>query len=380
MKILAPIRLRMEENVVTRVYRRLNGTFSINVQAGQEVMPSDIIGSSQTESGFRILNLATLLSVSPRDVKKYLKRTLGQKIYKGELLASKDGWMLSSKKIVTAPTDAILDFYNEQTGEMRLSFLPTKTNLPSGVYGIVEQVDSLRGFVVIKTLVDRIYGIFGSGKHRDGILRILGNREDITTEVSVRAQAGREQVFVGGSLLYKEAISAAISSGINGIISGGINAMEYKNITSGRLSFPNKIENDIGISIVICEGFGSIPIGLDIYTLLEAYDGRFVFIDGNKAIISLASFESKSMLKIRSTALPIGQEDNFAGGYIQIGELNVGSHVRIAGNYFTGEQGKIIAIDQSFSLLPSGLKAIMATIETSFKKIKIPVNNLEMIR
>lgn len=380
MKILAPLRLRVEENTITRVNRRLIGTGSINAKVGQEVTPADIIGSSEAPSGFRTLNLATLLSVSPTEAKKYLRRGLGQRIYKGELLAYKDSWLFGKRKIVTAPTDAILDFINEQTGELRLSFLPIKTALPAGVYGIIEHIDNLRGVVSIRTQVSRVYGIFGTGRMRDGILRILSRREDLVRADMIRTGVGGEQIIVGGSLVYKDAISSAISSGVNGIITGGINAEDYKNINGGRLSFSPKLENDIGISIVVTEGFGSLPIGMDIYKVLNLYNGKFVFVDGNKAVISLPSFESKSMLKIRSTSLPQEFDAVLTGEYLQTSQMSAGLNVRIIGDYFMGEQGKVIAIDQTITALSSGVKAILATVETSFRKIKVPVNNLEIIK
>lgn len=378
--LTAPLRMRVEKDVVTYVHRTLRGKGQITVAVGQEVIPSEIIGSSQFSSGFRTLNLAQALSVAPKDVGKYLKLTVGQKIYKGELLAYKEGGFLTGKKIVTAPTDGVLDFLNVKTGEARLNFLPQKVDLPAAVYGIVEALDKARSDVVLRTQVSRIYGVFGTGKNRDGILHILSSRDDLIGASKISAKQA-EQIVVGGSLVYKEAISAAISASINGIITGGINTRDFRGMAGGRLSFPRKLENDIGISIIVCEGFGSIPIGSDIYEILLKYNERFVFMDGNQATISLPSFESRCLTKVRNTKLPPFSQTPLIErrGEVEVVEIKVGDKVRVVGSSFVGEQGKIVAIDQSETLLPSGIRSFLLTLETKRRKVRIPSNNVEVI-
>lgn len=374
-----PIRVRVEKNVIVRISRVLAGKGTISVSANQEVKPSDIIGTSNVSSGFRILNLASLLEVNPKDVEKYLKRDLGQRIYKGELLAYKPGGIFGGKKTLIAPTDGLLDFLNPQTGEMRMTLLPKKSDLPAGVFGIVESVDNEKGKVTIIAQASRIYGMFGSGKLRDGTLEVLGKRESLIVNSSVSPKS-EGHILVGGSLIYKDAISTAISCGINGIITGGVNAKDYKAMAGGRLTFPKKLENDIGISVVVTEGFGSIPIGLDIYEFLSQYDNRFVSIDGNRGIIDLPSYEQSSMSRVRATKLPPIQDNVISNENInQSVELKAGLKVRIVGNSYAGEQGKIISVDESPTLLPSGISSFLATIETKRRKIKVPVVNLEKI-
>ena len=381
MKHFVPLRLRVEKDIVTRVTRVLKGKGSLNVKVGQQVTPDEIIGSGTISSGFRILNLSTLLSVPPNEVEKYLVRKLNQRIYKGELLAFKKGWLFSSKKIVVSPTDGVLDFLNNKTGELKIAFLPKKADLPAGVYGIVEDVDHARGQVIIRTLASRVYGMFGSGRARDGTLHILGKADSLVSKEEIQTKYDG-QILVGGSLFFKDTISAAISTGVSGMITGGINAEDYKGMAGGRLVFPKKLDNDIGISVVVCEGFGSVPVGSDIFEILSEYEGKFVFIDGNKALISFPSFSSASLTKIKNTKLlPLQRNElgEFGGYSMETQELKVGLKVRIVGNSCLGEQGKVVSIDDSLTLLPSGVKNYLVTVETSRRKLQVPVANLEAI-
>ncbi|MDD5147712.1 MAG: hypothetical protein PHV63_04170 [Candidatus Daviesbacteria bacterium] len=381
MKHSVHIRLRVEKNVVTRVVRILKGKGSLTVKAGQQVTPDEIIGSGTIASGFRVLNLSTLLSVPAGEVEKYLTRQLGQRIYKGELLAFKKGWLLFGRKVVTSPADGVLDFLNTKTGELKIAFLSKKADLPAGVFGFVEDVDTERGQVIIRTLVSKIYGMFGSGRSRDGILHILGKKDSLVSKEEIQTKYDG-QILTGGSLFFKDAISVCISQGVSGIITGGINAEDYKGMAGGRLVFPKKLDNDIGIGVVVCEGFGSIPIGDDIFEVLSEYEGKFVFIDGNKALISLPSFSSASLTKIKNTKLPplLDHKLRESGGYsMEAQELKVGLKVRIVGNSCLGEQGKIVSRDDSLTLLPSGVKDYLVTVETTRRKLQVPVANLEII-
>lgn len=370
-----PVRIRTQKDVIVRIPRKLKGKGTINVSVNQEVIPSDIIGTSLVSSGFRTLNLAEALDVAPKDVAKYLKRSIGQRIFGGELLAYKNDWL--NKKIVTSPTDGILDFINSETGEIRLMFLPRKVDLPAGVYGIIEKIDKETGWALIRTQVTIVYGVFGSGRIRDGILNIISRRDELVGR-SVISPGLDEHILVGGVLILKDAISAAISNGVPGIITGGINAKDYKGMAGGRLTFPRKFENDIGISIVACEGFGSIPIGEDISSILIKFNGKYALINGNMGQIYLPSFESASLERIRNTKLPEGV-NAWENQKDECMELKAGMKVRVIGNSYPGDQGKLMNIDKAETALLSGVKTFMATVETLRRKIKVPVANLEII-
>lgn len=380
MNLVAPTRVRIQKDVIVRLHRSLKGTGVLNVSQGQEVSPSEIIGTAQVSPGFRTINLADLLKVAPKDVEKYMKRAVGQRIYKGELLAYKEGF-LTGKRFVTSPADGVLDFLNPKSGELRMKFLPKKQDLPAGVYGIVELVDNLKGQVIIRTQVTIVHGVFGSGRTRDGILHLSGRKDQIIDKAFISPKY-EGQILIGGSLVFKDAITAGISAGLSGIITGGINAKDYRGMAGGRLVFPKKLENDIGLSIIVCEGFGSIPIAEDIYSILTKYDGKYVSVDGNRAVLYLPSFSSSSLSRVKATKLPPlqdGELTTYDEQDADLVELRPGLRVRIIGNSFSGEQGRIINLDRVETAVPSGLKVSMTTVETLRRKIKVPVANLEIM-
>lgn len=379
MKLLANKRIRIEPNVVTLVRRSLKGKGKLSVSVGQEVNPADIIGTSVVASGFRNVNLAKGLGVSNKDGVKFLVKNIGQNIYRGELLAFKPGGLLAQKKIVVSPTDGVIDSYNQVTGELRMSFLPKSVNLPAAVFGVVEKIDADRGQVLIKTVTTQIYGILGSGRAREGNLKILGARGTLTDSRSLKSDLS-EHIVVGGGLIYNDAISKAISYGLQGIICGGMNAKDYQSVAGGTISFPRKMGNDIGISILATEGFGSLSIGSDIFEMLKKYEDRFVILEGNRLNLNLPSAEPDSILQAKKHHFAALEESLMeAVKQLEAVNLRVSDRVRIIAPPFMGEQGVILSIDNSATTLPSGVSTYLVGVETRSRKMKVPHSNLEVI-
>ncbi len=380
MSILSNRRVRIDPDVVMRVVRILGGKGTITVRVGQEIVPTDIIGTSIQSGGFRTLDLAVMLGVSASEVKKYLQRPMGSKIFKGELLALRGGGFFRGKKTVTSPSDGILYSLDDTTGQLRLQFIPKKDSIPAAVFGVVEKVDTLRQQIIIKTQVTRIFGVVGSGRQREGMIDFIGARGDlITNERVIDKYTGH--IVIGGGLIYKEAISAAITCGISGIITGGINAKDYMGMSGDSIVRKNKFGTDIGISLLVTEGFGSLPIGNDIYTLFRQYNGRFAILDGNRGVMNLPSFDSQCMIRIKSSQLPPLQGESLIDSVpnVEAFDLKVGHMVRIVAPPFMSEQGKVISIDSEPTKLASGITTIAVGVETRSRKIIVPYLNLEII-
>lgn len=377
MTLFANLRVRVIRDVVAMVRRELPGKGQILVQVGQEVSSHEILGRSEVSAGFRSINLAQALSVPPKKVQDYLQCRIGQTIYKGELLAFKKGSLFSSPKIVTAPTDGILELVDTSSGEAKITFLPHQMELPAAVFGIVEAVDNDHGAVLIKTQVTQIYGLFGSGKVREGNLRVLGGRGDLISKIRITPDL-TNQILIGGGLIFTSAISQAVMVGAVGLITGGINSKDFKSIFGGRLTYPPKFGTDIGIGILICEGFGSIPIGEDIFEVIRTYDGQFAILEGNRARLSIPSLDSDCLVRIRKIKLPKPTLMVEPLLEVEAIQLKVGQRVRIIGP-FIGEQGEVVAVDQQATMLLSKIRTYLITVKAKRRTLRVPYCNVEVI-
>lgn len=370
-------RIRIQKNQVVQIERSLPTAIGkINVKTGDEVAPDFILAEGKKSSGFGTINLAEELGVDPKEGLKYLRREMGRNIFKDELLAEKEGVMGLNKKIILSPTDGILDYYDPEAGRLKIKLFPKTVKLACGVWGIIEEVDEGRGIVIIKTMASLIYGVMGSGKEREGTLNVLGSKEVLVGSRQLEATM-RGQVIIGGEIIFADGLEKAIEMGIVGIVSGGINAKDYKGMVGG-YNISRRQWSDVGLSLVITEGFGSVHMGDDIFSLFSQNHGKFSIIDGNRNKIILPVDDNGCMADIRRTKLPkkIFVEALPAQNSTK---LEIGQRIRIISEDYLGTQGVIEAIDKTPSKLSSGACTIMVTIDCGSRKIRSAYQNLEII-
>lgn len=371
--ISANMRPRILRNRFVHVKRVILGLGKILVKTGTEVQPEDVIGRSNFTPGFFAINIAQKLGVRPSEGLKFLQRPLGKAIYTGELLAFKKNFL--GKKVVTSPTDGLIEFYDAKTGDLRLKYLPKEVPLASGVYGCVDYVDPIKGEVLIKAMVTEVLGVFGSGKERNGLLRVL-SLDGLVQKDQINDE-GRQHVLVVGSVLYADVLKKAVGYGVTGIITGGINARDFKSMGVS-IDPRRRIGSDIGVSVVATEGFGHSPIGEDLANVFKEYEGKFVFINGNISQIILPSNSSDSILALRKIYLPVTRAP-IVPPEVSLGGVSVGTQIRIIWPPYFGAHGKVVAVDKTVTVLESGIATFLLTVETPKQKIKVPYPNVEII-
>lgn len=376
-ELLVNSRPRVARDQVLHVRRQSPLSSSrVTVSLNQEVEPGDVVWEGKTSSGFRMFKIAQVLGVEAKLVPQYLSRQVGQTIYQGELLAAKPGILGFGKQEILSPVDGLIDFFDPVSGNLKIRLTPKNFKITSGVYGIVESINQPPGVVLIKTLATVIYGLVGSGQQRHGLIRLLDGPGELIGSKQL-SQAGRGQIVVGGGLVLSQSLYKAVALGLAGIVSGGINAKDYRALTSGDWNIGLKNWSDVGFSIIITEGFGAAPIGADIYPSLKLQDGKVGIIDGNLAQLILPSYRKDAIMYIRKTKLPIGviaaRPDS------SLVKLGVGCWVRLIDPVNLGMVGKVVGLDLSLTLLEGGIKTILVTVQSQTRKIKVPYQNLESI-
>lgn len=208
------------------------------------------------------------------------------------------------------------------------------------------------------------------------LLRVLGSPGALISSKQITEDM-KGKIIVGGSIVFADALEKAVEVGLSGLISGGINTEDYLSISGGNWNFADKKWFDVGLSLLITEGFGSVPISEDIFDLLNKHHDNFALIDGNSRYLILPSSDQNSLTYIRKTDLQVDPRQGCE--MEEVGELKVGSHVRLASSLIIGTLGVVESIDGKASLLPSGVSTIMVTVLTKRQKYRVPYNNLEII-
>ncbi|MBI2593388.1 hypothetical protein HYW44_01990 [Candidatus Daviesbacteria bacterium] len=367
-------RIRVNSGICRLVKRTLKGPGTILASKNAEVSPHDVLGHYKLTAGFTKVNLANELNVRPLDVKRYLKKEVGRTVFKGELLAQKKGLFGTSQ--IIAPTDSIFESLNDKTGEATLRLIPKDVSLTSGVFGVVQDIDAVRGEVSIKCMSTEVYGILGTGSEKEGFMNVISGPGDLVNASQITT-AHRGQILVAGSLVMEEAIKKALTCNVSGIICGGLNMDDYLSMAVSLV--PSKrVGTEIGISLIATEGFGLLPIGEDFEEIFGSHNNKFAIVNGNLGMILLPSNDPDSILGCRKVSLP----DNQALGArpeLGISEIKIGLKVRLIWPPFMGTQGVVKNIDETPTTLDSGISTYMLTIDTKTRKMRVPYSNVEII-
>jgi len=351
--------------ILYTVNRVLAGAGRIFVKVGQEVAPHDIIGEGKKPSGFRSFSLPELLKITPEQAKKCLTKVLGSQVYENEVLAEVDKLWGLKKIQFRAPQEGVLRDFNEQTGFLTFEYPPKLVRVPAGVSGKVSEIIP-KNEVKIESVVAKIHGRLGSGKTREGVLAVLGE-PDIPLQPEQIDSSLSGKIVVGGSLLTKEVLYKVLAVRCQGVIAGGISWRDFWEITGQRGAL-----EDVGITVLVLEGFGSLAIQKEVYEFLKEHEGRYCILDGSdaSAVVPLGTME-KDLKGVG------GVKEEREGRF---GILSQGLRVRILVPPHMHQFGKIMEILEKEEELASGILVQCCKVETREGIVEVPVRNVEIIR
>jgi hypothetical protein len=339
---------KISNKVITR---KLAGKGKLFVETGEIVTPADLLGEYKQAAGFHIVNTALQLGVTPAKASQYITRRVGERIFKGEILAEKRQMFKKESDRVYASIDGTIDNINTKTGQIMLKITKRAESIPAGVWGkIINTVDSTS--VDIETQVIQFQGKLGRGFNREGSIKVIASKHEVIKEHMIKEEHA-DKILFGGSMLPKAALAKAINLGVMGFVTGGI---EYQDLIA------IGTDSDIGITIVALEGFGTIPINADLYAEFLKYENYYCFISGhdNNVIIPLDKLDEKESKK---------EEDK---------NLDINAKVRIVFDQNIGEIGIIKELIEAHTFR-SGITAPAAKITFNNNEFIIPQNNVELV-
>ena len=353
---------RLVEGVTYTIERKLPAQGTIFAKLGDEVKPETVIGESKVSAGFRIFKLHELLGVSPKKAKNYLRRTIGARVYQGDVIAeAQKSFGLRSVQFIS-PIDGVLQHFNEETGQLTMQYAPVTFRLPAGARGKVTQIEPDKS-AFVETKASLLFASFTAGRMREGTLRIVASpNEPISPQAIDSRLAG--YVIAGGSTVTKDVVNRALAVGVRGIVCGGISAHDLLSI-SGEV---NSAE-DVGLTLFITSGLGHMPMEQATYEFLEKYQEQHVFLVPKE--------------KLLVAPMPIGSEVNSTQEVFSSEEyvpLKVGEKVRLLSWPQPGEVVEVVKILEPEPLENSRMNLVHCLLRrASGDTIKSPLTNIEII-
>jgi len=184
----------------------------------------------------------------------------------------------------------------------------------------------------------------------------------------------KNSVIIGGGRMTSEAIQKAIDIGASGLISGGIDDQDLKEILGYDLGVAITGSEKLGLTLIVTEGFGDIAMAERTFKLFKSREGKKASINGATQI--------RAGVIRPSIIIPVDEissEELFESGY-ESGILEVGSSVRIIRDPYFGEIGTVHSLPSNPQILESGTKTrVLEVLIESGNILTIPRANIELI-
>lgn len=359
---LAVTKKRLTPFMQKTVTRKLPQPGKILVKPQDQVAPEDIIGECDISAGFRIFSIPEILAIKPEETARYFTKKVGQRVYRGEVLATSQKWLGVSKREFLSPINGnIINL--DQNGRLTLQYLPSHFRLVSGVKGVVTEVKNGQN-IVIETEAAVLQGAMGVGYERDGAIEILKGEEDkMGGAYTINAQH-EGKIVIAPSIITREMIQRALTVGVRGVIGGSMRVRDFINV-AGSLS---PLE-DIGISLMVVGSFGDLPMERSTMDFLTEFEHRYAIIDPLEKNLLIPLY---GKAKERALAFPSKAQT--------IETIQVGVQVRILYWPHFGRVGTLTEIRNEETLIDSGLKVPTCTIELAGNiKTSAPLRNIEIV-
>lgn len=251
------------------------------VKLGDRVQAEDIVARTELPGGIQTVNVVNLLSITPEDIRSFMLRKEGDRVAKDETIAENKPLLGLTflKSRVSSPTEGTIEKISEITGQVMVREPPIPVQVRAYVDGTVVEVREGQG-VVVETTGTFIQGIFGVGGEQTGPLDIAAEtRSDILDKSSIKEEH-RGKILVGGSFITLDGLDKARKQGVKGIVVGGLSAENLREFMGYDLGVAITGTEDLGLALIITEGFGKIDMAKRTFDLLVERRGNRTSING----------------------------------------------------------------------------------------------------
>jgi biotin carboxyl carrier protein len=366
--------LTVTEQAVVRRRRILSLPGSVLVTSGETVRANQAVARAELPGKVYPLNLANQLSVAPDEIHDYLIKKVGDPVRKDEILAENKPLMKWFKTEILSPITGVVESVSPVTGQVLLREPPRVFELLGYVDGRIVEVIPQQG-VVVETNCSLVQGIFGIGGETRGeiVMAVTSPDEELSTRLFTADMKGR--VVVGGSFISSEALARAKELGVAGVVIGGIHDKDLRALLGYDLGVAITGTEQVGFTLILTEGFGSIPMAGKTFTLLSAHARQPASISGATQI--RAGVIRPEIIIPKGTGAPI------ASGASAVPEregIRIGDQVRIIRDPLFGKLGEVASLPSDLQKIPTESEVrVMGVRFADGSTTMIPRANIELI-
>ncbi len=228
--------------------------------------------------------------------------------------------------------------------------------------------------VIIEADVTFIQGIFGIGGETYGRIIMACSQHDEELTADMIKPVMRDCVVVGGARITADAIQKACEVGVAAVVSGGIDDHDLKSFLGYDLGVAITGSEEVGITLIITEGFGDISMAARTFELLGSREGADASVNGATQI--------RAGVMRPEIIIPLTGKDKATQPEppVMDNQLRIGRPIRIIRDPHFGVIGEVASLPPEPTALESGSKA--RVLEVKLKtgdSVTVPRANVELI-
>lgn len=363
--------LKVTEKAIVRKERRLPLKGEVLVKKGDIVKADDIVARTELPGDVERLNFAGKLGVTPKESLAFLKAEIGAEIKTDQIIAESKGFFGLFKSTIRSPIDGTLEALSEITGMMTLRKPPKPVEVDAYIDGKVVEVIENEG-VIIEAPATFIQGIFGiCGEVKGEIVIAAPSPDYVLTAEDIKPEFSGK-IIIGGSLVTAEVLKKCVSTGVLGIIVGGMDDKDLKDFLGEEIGVAITGHEEKSTTVVITEGFGRMTMASKTFEVLKKNAGKRASINGATQI--RAGVLRPELIVTYNTDEKVELSKHSEMG------MEIGSLVRIIRQPFFGAIGKVSALPHQLQDIETEAK--VRVLEFQFddgRKVTLPRANVELI-
>ncbi len=350
--------------------RRLPILGEVFPKVGDKVNYDDIIAKTEISGDPEIVKVSMLLGLEPEDLPRFMKKKVGDTVEKGEQIAFYSALFGLIKKSVESPMDGTIESISEITGQVIIRGSPIPVEVDAYIPGTVVEVMPREG-AVIETNAAFIQGIFGIGGETHGDVHVVveDNTQELDADLIKPEHKGK--VLIGGSLVTLDALKKAAEFGVSAIVSGGVRHYDLTTLTGEEIGVAITGQEEVGITLIITEGFGKMVMSRRTFELLKEFEGNLACVNGATQI---RAGVLRPEIIIPHEEYAVAETEQLSQGMVP------GTPVRIIRQPYFGVIGKVHSLPVELQQLESESKVRVVNIELeNGEVVMVPRANVEII-
>lgn len=371
--------LKRKELVLVRKRRILPLAGEVAVREKTVVQPDTVVARTMIPGNPTVINLAEKFGLEPGvdEVAYYMRKKSGESIKQGEILARSSALFGLFKKEVPSPIDGVVENVSSMTGLVVLREPPIPVELKAYIPGVVTRVLPKEG-CVIETPAAFIQGIFGIGGETHGVLKVVEAPSMMTEEMVTPDLAGK--IVVAPNSVSIAALKKAVQVGVKGVVTSCVDERELSEFMGYEIGVAITGTEEVGLTLVVTEGFGrDMPMSKNTFRILKDFEGRLTCINGATQI--RAGVMRPEVIIPRKVDDPSSLTDYDVEDTQAVSEgLRPGILIRVIREPYFGAIGHVTGLPPELQVVETGsrVRVLEAELEDG-RRVVVPRANVEII-